>query len=422
MFLTLRYSIAALSVFSRLRETPLIAAFENLLDAGAKAAQPQLDAAWAKFTMNLAESGSPSFYTAIYEFVRRDENPWTLAAERGEKSALLDALAEGDLQTLKNAACFDFSRLRSLGAERLSAEYGLVQPKKQYPPDDFSISRLSLDIRQNGAGIFSNNTMFRWDGASGALVPAFAADPVRFSDLSGYTDERGIVLENTLRFLKGRENGAYPANNLLLYGDRGTGKSAAVKAVCNELADKGLRLVEVKKEDFKELPSITEALRRRGLFFILFIDDLSFEKQDDSFTMLKALLEGGVERRPANVVVYATSNRRHFVKENFAERPAGAGDVRAFDTMQEQLSLSDRFGLTVIFTSPNQDDYLEIAEFLARKRGMLAQAAVSAEEKAKLNEFRGNALKWERWFNGRSPRTACQFVDWCTNGGLFPWD
>jgi predicted AAA+ superfamily ATPase len=141
----------------------------------------------------------------------------------------------------------------------------------------------------------------------------------------------------------------------------------------------------------------------------VFIDDLSFESTDDSFTGLKALLEGGVERKPANVVVYATSNRRHLVKERQSDRPDG--DVRAFDTMQEQLSLADRFGLTVVFSAPNQDEYLGIAEFLARERGIPTGET-----------FRANALRWERWFNGRSPRTAVQFVDWAAGGDGFPWE
>jgi predicted AAA+ superfamily ATPase len=166
-------------------------------------------------------------------------------------------------------------------------------------------------------------------------------------------------------------------------------------------------------------------MQNQPLKFILFIDDLSFETQGDSFTHLKGLLEGGVEARPSNIVVYATSNRRHLVKEKFADRPAGGGiatgseaDVRAFDTMQEQLSLSDRFGVTVVFTAPDQDSFLKIAQFIAEERGLLNPLTVSDIE---LQTFRDNALRWERWFNGRSPRTARQFVDWLEGGEEFPW-
>jgi predicted AAA+ superfamily ATPase len=184
-------------------------------------------------------------------------------------------------------------------------------------------------------------------------------------------------------------------------------------------------LLELRKGDLGDLPRIMETLSRRPLPFIVFIDDLSFESSDDSFTDLKALLEGGVGKRPSNTAVYATSNRRHLVKERFGDRPglgaqaAENGDVRSFDTMQEQLSLADRFGLTVIYTTPNQDEYLSIAEFIARKRGLLSGGA---EE---LQRFRENALRWERWFNGRSPRSAVQYADWLAGSGgdgKFPWD
>ena len=222
---------------------------------------------------------------------------------------------------------------------------------------------------------------------------------------------------NTLRFLEGRG-----ANNLLLYGDRGTGKSATVKAVCNEYAPRGLRLVEVRKKDLPDLPGILNTLASRALRFVIFIDDLSFESADDSFTGLKALLEGRVESRPDNVVIYATSNRRHLVREFRSDRPGSAeaanalstGEVRAFDAMQEQFSLADRFGITVVYTAPNQEEYLRIASFIGRRRGILG----AGEEE----RFRANALRWERWFNGRSPRTAAQYVDWLAGGAEFPWE
>jgi predicted AAA+ superfamily ATPase len=223
---------------------------------------------------------------------------------------------------------------------------------------------------------------------------------------------RNAVIVNTKRFIEGKN-----ANNILLYGDRGTGKSATVKAVCNEFADQGLRLIEVRKDGVQYLPSLMEEIAGRGLRFVIFIDDLSFERADDSFTGLKALLEGGIEARPANAVIYATSNRRHFVKERFSDRPANAdGDPRAFDTMQEQLSLSDRFGLTIVFTAPDQDEFLSIAEKIAETRGLFCK---TEEERKKFHE---NAIRWERWFNGRSPRAAVQFVDWISGGEGFPWE
>jgi predicted AAA+ superfamily ATPase len=283
---------------------------------------------------------------------------------------------------------------------------------------------LRAHIHAPGAGELGQYHAFRWNADIGALQPVRRPDPVHVRDLAGYTEQRAIVVDNTRRFLAGAS-----ANNLLLYGDRGTGKSATVKAVCNEFATQGLRLLELPKQSLTQLPHILETLAARALRFVLYIDDLAFETLDDSFTSLKMLLEGDIEARPANVVVYATSNRRHLVKEQAADRPnttlATSGDVRAFDTMQEQFSLSDRFGLTVVFTAPTQDEYLSIAEHIACQRGLLVP---DGDDGAARRVFRDNALRWERWFNGRSPRTAVQYVDWLAGsaanevGADFPWD
>jgi predicted AAA+ superfamily ATPase len=303
---------------------------------------------------------------------------------------------------------------------------GFGIPATLFPKDaDWgkSLPVLANHIRTHGAGELGLYSSFSWS-ADATLRPVRNPDPIGLGDLSGYEDQRSIVVANTLRFLEGKA-----ANNLLLYGDRGTGKSATVKAVCNEYARRGLRLIEVRKGNLPELPAILDTLASRALRFIVFIDDLSFERTDDSFTGLKALLEGGVESRPDNVVVYATSNRRHLVKERLSDRPSSAeaataaatgdvasGEVRAFDTMQEQFSLADRFGITVVYTAPNQDEYLQIACFIGRQRGVLGTG------EAEVRRFRDNALRWERWFNGRSPRTAVQYVEWVTGGAGFPWE
>ena len=229
-----------------------------------------------------------------------------------------------------------------------------------------------------------------------------------------------MIIANTLRFIDGK-----PANNLLLHGDRGKGKSAAIKAVCNEFANRGLRLLEVRKNSLFELPRILETIAAHSVRFIIFIDDLSFETTDDSFTALKAILEGGVETRPPNAVIYATSNRRHLIKEKIFDRPglslAAAdlnGEVRAFETMQEQFSLADRFGLSLVFTAPDQEEYLRIAEHIAARRGILPSGGMALCD---IETFRKNALRWEKWFNGRSPRTAVQYVDWLSGGADLPW-
>ncbi|MDR0877687.1 MAG: ATP-binding protein [Treponema sp.] len=479
---TTRADLAGLTVFSHLKKRPLLTAFIKLLEITQSAniaVNPDVGGGlklvrrWACFTKAFIGNSARrfthgSFYEAIAFLVRTADNPFTRAAESAitNKIAagktippLLRAAAAADLERLGRIAAFDISQLgfhiadllRKAGlenaAQNIEAEArafwaaegkaASVTPELFPRNENWSAALPAFIeyIRTHGAGDLGLYHAFSWAGDDrknkpehGKLRPVEKCDPVRLSDLSGYEDQRSIVIANTLRFLEGK-----PANNLLLYGDRGTGKSATVKAVCNEYADRGLRLLEVHKKDLFQLPVILKTLDLRAMPFIVFIDDLSFEVLDDSFTGLKALLEGGVEVRPPNVVIYATSNRRHLIKERIADRPGpGAGnpsdgEVRAFDTMQEQFSLADRFGLTVVFTSPNQDEYLSIAEFIARKRGLLGAAKDSGEgsddnagEALKL--FRENALRWERWFNGRSPRTAVQYVDWVAAGTGFPWE
>ncbi|KPU43828.1 ATPase family associated with various cellular activities (AAA) [Oxobacter pfennigii] len=257
---------------------------------------------------------------------------------------------------------------------------------------------------KNGTGMFAKYKAFVWErGIEGYYLKGIDnSDPVRLENLIDYTAERQVVIDNTLQFLKG-----YPANNVLLYGDRGTGKSTAVKAILNEYHTQGLRMVEVPKNNLMDFPLIIRQLKDRPQKFIVFVDDLAFEDSEESFTSLKAVLEGGLESRPKNVLIYATSNRRHLIKEKFSDRAglhSGNRDdeVNSVDTMQEKLSLADRFGITVVFTSPNQDSYFKIVEGLASQRGIV----MDKEELLK------EAKKWEIWYNGRSPRTARQFVDW----------
>jgi predicted AAA+ superfamily ATPase len=213
----------------------------------------------------------------------------------------------------------------------------------------------------------------------------------------GYEREREPAIRNAERFAAG-----LPANNVLLYGERGTGKSSTVKALLNEFGDQGLRLIEISKEHLGDFPELMAAVRNRRQRFVLYVDDLSFEEQETHYKALKAILEGGIEARPDNIVLYATSNRRHIVRERFADRSASADDdVHTMDTMEEKLSLSDRFGIRVRFGAPDQVRYLEIVRGIAQRR----RVALSDDE------IERRALSWARRQNGRSGRTARQFVD-----------
>ncbi|MDR2193993.1 MAG: ATP-binding protein [Treponema sp.] len=436
-FNTVKADITGLSVFASIREDPLIQAFLALLGADSETA---LIGAWSGFMRAfIAASVDTSWSSAIPSLVIRADNEFTRTAERkdAEPSPLLKTLVKTDLERLSRIAAFDISAfgfnaadtVRKAGFEAAAAHieecarilWEMETPAEKQPMAHIAWSeeRLSAYIRAKGAGLLGQYAAFRWNGGAvgtgsgrnvSHLQPVRNPDPVRISDLFGYEEQRNAVIAHTLRFLEGKA-----ANNLLLYGDRGTGKSATVKAVCNEYAERGLRLVEVRKENLMRLQILMEELSTRGLRFVVFIDDLSFETMDDSFTGLKALLEGGVEKKPENVVVYATSNRRHFVKEHFDQMDG----PRAFDTMQEQVSLSDRFGLTVIFIAPDQDEFLFIAEQIAIRRGLFDTDGQTA---ALRTNFRENAVRWARWFNGRSPRTADQFVDWISSGEGFPWE
>ena len=251
--------------------------------------------------------------------------------------------------------------------------------------------------KRNGYGLFANYAAFEW--RDHALSPISATDPIRLSDLKNYELQRSQVVDNTESFVCG-----LPANNVLLYGDAGTGKSSAIKAIANAFADQGLRLVEVKKNQLYQIPDLMDALASNPLKFILFIDDLSFTANDDNFAALKAILEGSVGGRAGNIAVYATSNRRHLIKETLTDREGD--DIHESDTRQELMSLSARFGLTITFGSPDRERYLHIVEELAKQYGVELdprQLAVRSEAFAVRS-------------GGRSARVAKQFIELCKAG------
>lgn len=251
--------------------------------------------------------------------------------------------------------------------------------------------------RKYGTGEFGEYRAFVWENEDGKeyLRGVESPDPVRLKDLVGYEYQKETIIDNTKQFLNG-----YPANNLLLYGSRGTGKSSTVKAIINEYYNEGLRLIEVDKSKLADFTKIIRVLKNKKLKFIIFVDDLVFEEGEASYSALKTILEGGVENRSNNILIYATTNRKHLVKETFTER--SGDDVHANDSIEEKLSLSDRFGITVSFYSPDQKEYLKIIDGIVESRGLDVDTKYLYAE----------ALKWVRWNNARSPRTAKQFVNW----------
>ena len=249
------------------------------------------------------------------------------------------------------------------------------------------------NIEKYGYGIYAKNRMFYVD-AQDRIVPVHNPDRTELSQLVDYQRERQIIVDNTKALLAGK-----PAANILLTGDAGTGKSSTVKAVANALWKEGLRIIEVRKDQLRAIPEILDELSTNPLKFVLFIDDLSFLKDDDNFNALKAVLEGSVTAKSSNVVIYATSNRRHIIKEKFSDREGD--DIHRNDTMQELISLSERFGIHITFSKPNKETFLHIVHHLAEESGL----DIPEEELDSLAE----RFALER--GGRSARLARQFVD-----------
>lgn len=259
-----------------------------------------------------------------------------------------------------------------------------------------AVEDLAAYYEKFGTGLFAEYRAFRWQ--AGQLVGIAYPDTIPLNALVGYESQRDALLKNTEFLLSGET-----ALHVLLYGSRGSGKSSLVKALLSEYGDRNLRLVEVAKSELQDLPKIVEQLRGVPQKFIIFVDDLSFEEDDDGFKALKVVLEGNLTARPPNVVVYATSNRRHLIREFFADRPAPKeqDEINVWDTMQQKLSFSDRFGLTLTFEGADQKTYLKIVKHLAAQSGI----EISQED------LEYQALQWATRHNGRSGRTARQFID-----------
>ena len=248
------------------------------------------------------------------------------------------------------------------------------------------------NVDKFGYGIYAKYYMFIVK--DGNIVPVKHPDEVKLSQLIGYEVQRKMIIDNTLALLRGK-----PASNVLLTGDAGTGKSSSVKAIANEYRKEGLRIIEIRKDQLRDIPTVIDSLSCNPLKFILFIDDLSFESDDDNFGALKAILEGSVSARTQNIAIYATSNRRHLVKENFSDR--NGDDVHRNDTVQQLISLSERFGLKISFSKPLKDEYLKIVAGLAAQNGLTIP-----EEK-----LFAEAEQFAIAKSGRSARAAKQFID-----------
>ncbi len=344
----------------------------------------------------LGRDAENAFGAYMAEKILYDSNLFSVRAFCGTLTPHIREAYRRDLGILQTLA-----RLADKPFEQLEAECDDL-PKIAYGEDnplfgvswtsDAALQRLEEFYRRNGFGMFIANKAFSL--ADGALRPVRNTSSVTLSDLKDYEDEKRAVENNVINFVKG-----LPYSDMLLYGDKGTGKSSTVHAVLNKYAEQGLRAVELQKDQLAEINNVKELLSSLPFHFLLFIDDLSLEEKDEKVTSLKASLEGSMNEKSANVMIVATSNRRHILKENFSDRD---NSVHASDTMEEQLSLSDRFGLTVRFSSTGKREYLSIVTQLARDR----KIDMSDEELC------AHAERWAIVKGGRSPRRARQFIDY----------
>ncbi len=387
---TLRIQLNSLAVFRSLLTDPVISALESYLAAKESGDTALAVSRYGAFVASLYATEKRTLAGYIQHLVNNDENAYIRMIGKGVTPwAEMDADVWQELQILQTAADLTPEIMRR----------GLNW--EGYLPG-FAVKELNLaesyrercaNIGEYGYGIYAKHQMF-YLGVDNKIVPVYNPDKIRLSSLIDYKREQKIILDNTLALLAGK-----PAANILLTGDAGTGKSSTVKAVVNELSHKGLRILEVRKEQLHAIPAILDELNTNPLKFILFIDDLSFQRDDDNFSALKAILEGSVSAKSRNVVIYATSNRRHLVKETFSGREGD--DVHRNDTLQEIISLSERFGIQVTFQKPNKGVYLGIVHHLAQEKG------ITMEEK----ELDLLAEQFALGRGGRSARAATQFID-----------
>ena len=395
--------LAGLAVFRGLREDPVLADYAALIRALAQGPALDVCEAAGRFEAGLfaADTSDLSEYRAAA--VLECENICARRAARGQLSPALEQALDGELRFLEELSGLGLDDL--LDAAGLDAgqkaAYAFLPRWEAHPTGLAAAYKARLsEMGQVGYGMFARHHVFMLDG-EGRLTPVRHPDPQRLADLPGYEREREKILANTRGLLAG-----LPANNVLLYGDAGTGKSSAVKAIANEYAPQGLRLVEVKKNQLYLLPDLMDQLAANPLKFILFIDDLSFASNDDNFAALKAILEGSAGGRAGNIAVYATSNRRHLVKETFTDR--AGDDLHEADTRQELMSLSARFGLIVTFQRPDKALYSQILLQLAKQY----QLPIPSDQLI----TRGEAFAIRA--GGRSPRAARQFIEQCRAGVL----
>ena len=379
----------SLVIFKSLHENQVFSGLINALDAIDNNSVDNAIEKYCDFVSKLyAHSDNLTEY--MLQIMLENVNLYMLRKGEGKDTGfILDQCLANELAVIETLSQISSAELIS------RIDYSEFLPEYKVEKLDFAkiYAERIHNIRQYGYGIYSRYHVFVIK--DGKIVPVKCPDDISLSQLSGYERERQEVIDNTLALLRDK-----PANNVLLYGDCGTGKSSTVKAIANEYHSQGLRLIELKKKQLHEIPAIVETISKNPLKFIIFIDDLSFTEDDDDFAALKAILEGSVSSTASNLVIYATSNRRHLVRETFSAREGD--EIHFKDTIQELLSLSDRFGLRVTFQKPDKKLYLSIIDELARQYDI----------KMPIDEIEMKAEAFALSRGGRSPRIAKQFIEY----------
>lgn len=395
--------LSSLSVFRGIMKRSVVKAYYKLLLSLDSEPDEFLNAYGDFYSLISERNCSSKLAYSMTEAVLFDENCFTRAAAAGK----YDLLPENVLKAVKRD-CEAILAAASLTPEEVLSSYKYYDEIKDiadtlprwetgecaesFKMFDGSLKNVAQYYKENGCGIFARYKAFIW--RDGDIQPVLHPDRIDMDSFTGYEIQRDMVIDNTKSFIEGKS-----CNNCLLYGDKGTGKSSTVKAIANEFRKDGLRIVEIPKERLIDFPILVDKIAALPMKFIIFIDDLSFQKQDQSYTTLKAVLEGGLAARPDNALIYATSNRRHLVKESFADRTDD--DVNTRDNMQESLSLSDRFGLAVCYSIPTKKEYVDIVVALARQKGI----------KLSDEELEMGAERFALSRGGRSPRCAKQYVE-----------
>lgn len=379
--------LSAISVFRNLLKKQPLISFKNFLDASGELSE-KINL-FSEFVFSLSPYNN-DFSAFLKSALLEDENAYIVSTAK--KRVLPSSLCKNAKTELEL-----FTYLTNLTTAKLwdEADYKDYLPEFENTHTNFQeiYEERLKNVDKYGYGIFSTANMFRVCGDE--ILPIEAADNISSDSFIGYEEERNKVFENTRALCEGK-----PAANVLLFGDAGTGKSSTVKACANHFANDGVRLIELRKDQLFSLSGIMGRIADNPLKFIIFIDDLSFNKNDDCFSMLKAALEGSASAKASNAVIYATSNRRHIVKESFSDRETN-DDIHRNDTVQELMSLSARFGMTVYFGKPDKALYLSIVHTLAHKHGITIDD----------NELDIKAEAFALNRGSRSPRAAEQFIN-----------